>query len=84
MIRVNDDLAPQDVWPKLLESVNHRQKLFIRSRIVNLSFDEGLTCIADGCRLLVKSLPQGCLTSRFRASLKHKDNGQTKFIKPNS
>ena len=25
-----------------------------------------------------------CLTCRFRASLKHKDDGQTKFIKPNS
>ena len=24
------------------------------------------------------------LTCRFRASLKHKDDGQTKFIKPNS
>ena len=24
------------------------------------------------------------LTSHFRASLKHKDDGQTKFIKPNS
>ena len=24
------------------------------------------------------------VTCRFRASLKHKDNGQTKFIKPNS
>ena len=26
----------------------------------------------------------GSLTCRFRASLKHKDDGQTKFIKPNS
>ena len=26
----------------------------------------------------------GILTCRFRASLKHKDDGQTKFIKPNS
>ena len=26
----------------------------------------------------------GEVTSRFRASLKHKDDGQTKFIKPNS
>ena len=25
-----------------------------------------------------------CLTCRFRASLKHKDDGQEKFIKPNS
>ena len=27
---------------------------------------------------------EGLLTCRFRASLKHKDDGQTKFIKPNS
>ena len=53
MISVDDDVAPQDIWPELLESVDHRQKLFLRSRIVNLSFDEGLTCIADGRRLLV-------------------------------
>ena len=26
----------------------------------------------------------GVMTCRFRASLKHKDDGQTKFIKPNS
>ena len=26
----------------------------------------------------------GLLTSRFRASLKHKDDGQTRFLKPNS
>ena len=26
----------------------------------------------------------GPLTCRFRASLKHEDDGQTKFIKPNS
>ena len=48
MISVNDDLAPQDVRPELLESVDHHQKLFLRSRVINLSFDEGLTCIADG------------------------------------
>ena len=28
--------------------------------------------------------PRGAVTCRFRASLKHKDDGQTKFIKPNS
>ena len=27
---------------------------------------------------------RGGVTCRFRASLKHKDDGQTKFIKPNS
>ena len=39
MISVDDDLAPQDVRPELLESVDHRKKLFLRSRIVYLSFD---------------------------------------------
>ena len=58
MISVDYDLAPQDVRPELLESIDHRRKLFLRSRIIYLSFDEGLTSIADGCRLLVKSLPQ--------------------------
>ena len=58
MISVDYDLAPQDVWPELLESVDHRDKLFLCSRVINLSFDKGLTCIADGCRLLFKSLPQ--------------------------
>ena len=53
MISVDDDLAPQDVRPELLESVDHRQKLFLRRRVINLSFDEGLTCVADGRRLLV-------------------------------
>ena len=58
MISVDDDLAPQDVRPELLESVDHRQKLFLRRRVINLSFNEGLTCVADGRRLLVQSLPQ--------------------------
>ena len=57
MISVDDDLAPQDVRPELLESVDHRQKLFLRSRVINLSFDEGLTCVTDGRRLLFQSLP---------------------------
>ena len=58
MISVDYDLAPQDIWPELLEIVDHRQKLFLRSRVINLSFDEGLTCITDGRRLLVQSFPQ--------------------------
>ena len=58
MISVDDDFAPQDVQQELLESIDHRQKLFLHSCVINLSFNEGLTCIADGCRLLVKSLPQ--------------------------
>ena len=53
MISVHDDLAPQDVRPELLESVDHRQKLFLCSRLINLSFEKGLTCIAYGRRLLV-------------------------------
>ena len=40
---VDDDLAPQDVRPEFLESVDHRQKLFLRSCVMNLSLDEGLT-----------------------------------------
>ena len=52
MISVNDDLAPKDVRLKLLESVDHCQKLFLRSRVIYLSFDEGLTRIADGHWLL--------------------------------
>ena len=60
MISVDDDLAPQDVRPELLESVDHRQKLFLRRRVINLSFDEGLTCVTDGRRLLVQSLSQDC------------------------
>ena len=39
LISVDDDLAPQDVRQELLESVDHRQKLFLLSGIVNLSFD---------------------------------------------
>ena len=58
MISVDDDLAPQDVRPKLLKSVDHRQKLFLRRRVIHLSFDEGLTCVPDGRWLLVQSLPQ--------------------------
>ena len=60
MISVDDDLAPQDIRPELLESVDRRQKLVLRSRVINLSFDEGLTCITDGRWLLVPSLPQDC------------------------
>ena len=66
MISVDDDLAPQDVRPELLESVDHRHKLFLHSRIVNLGFDEGLTCVAYDRRLLVKSLPQDCSHYIFR------------------
>ena len=51
MISVDNDLAPQDVRPEILESVDHCQKLFLRSRIIYLSFDEGLTCIENGRRL---------------------------------
>ena len=58
MISVDDDLAPQDVRLKFLESVDHHQTLFLRSRVINLSFDEGLTCVTDGRWLLVQSLPQ--------------------------
>ena len=58
MISVDYDLAPQDIWSELFESVNHCEKLLLRSRIIYLSFDEGLTCIADGRRLLIMSLPQ--------------------------
>ena len=60
IISVDYDLAPQDVRMELLESVDHRQKLFLRSHVIYLSFDEGLTCIEDGRRLLVKLLPQDC------------------------
>ena len=45
MISVDYDLAPQDVWPELIDSIDHGQKLFLCSRIIYLSFDEGLTCI---------------------------------------
>ena len=58
MISVDDDLAPQDIRSELLESVDHRQKLFLRRRVINLSFDEGLTWLKDGRWLLVQSLPQ--------------------------
>ena len=58
MISVDNDLAPQDVRPELLECMDHPQKLFLHSLIVNLSFDEDLTCIADGYRLLVELLTQ--------------------------
>ena len=34
--------------------------------------------------LMIVHYDAWCLTSRFCASLKHKDDGQTKFIKPNS
>ena len=39
MISVDDDLAPQDVRPELLESIDHRKKLFLRSCVINLSFN---------------------------------------------
>ena len=63
MISVDDDLAPQNVRPELLKSVDHRQKLFFHRRVINLSFDEGLTCVADDRRPLVQSLPQDRLTT---------------------
>ena len=53
MIDVDNDLAPQDVRPELLECVDHRQKLFLCCHVVYLSFDKGLACIAYGCWLLV-------------------------------
>ena len=56
-ISVDNDLAPQDVRLELLECVNHRQKLFLCTRVIYLSFDEGLTCEAYGRRLLVSTLP---------------------------
>ena len=39
MISVDDDLAPQDVRPELLESVDHHKKLFLHSCVINLSFN---------------------------------------------
>ena len=39
MISVDDDLAPQDVRPEFLESVDHRKKLFLCSCVINLSFN---------------------------------------------
>ena len=35
-------------------------------------------------RVLFSLVTLGLLTCHFRALLKHKDDGQTKFIKPNS
>ena len=52
MIGVDNDLAPQDVRPELLDCVDHRQKLFLRSRVIYLSFDDSLVCIAYGRQLL--------------------------------
>ena len=53
MISVDNDFAPQDVRPELLECVDHRQKLFIRSCVIYVSFDEGLVCVSYDCQLLV-------------------------------
>ena len=53
MIGVDNDLAPQDVRSELLKCVDHRQKLFLRSRVIYLCFNEGLACIEYGRRLLV-------------------------------
>ena len=39
MISVDDDLDPHDVRPELLESVDHRKKLFLHSCVINLSFN---------------------------------------------
>ena len=39
MISVDDDLAPQDLRPELLESVDHSKKLFLHSCVINLSFN---------------------------------------------
>ena len=69
MISVDDDLSPQDVRPEVLESIDHCQKLFLRSRIIYLSFIEGLTCVADGCQLLVKSLPDNMLNKHYKTLL---------------
>ena len=55
MISVDNDLAPQDVRPEFLEFVDHRQKLFLRRCVINMSFDEGLACIAYERRPLVES-----------------------------
>ena len=53
IIGVDNDLVSQDVRSELLEYVEHRQKHFLCSHTIFLSFDEGLTCIAYGHRLLV-------------------------------
>ena len=58
MIGVDKDLGPQDVRSELLEPVDQHQQLFLYSRVIYLSFDEGLACITYGHRLLVRSLPQ--------------------------
>ena len=42
VIGVDNDLAPQDVRPEFLESIDNRQKLFLCSRVINLSFEEVL------------------------------------------
>ena len=43
----------------------------------------GLKFLIDG-KYNISSSDSGLLTCPFCASLKHKDDGQTKFIKPNS
>ena len=53
MISVDNDLAPQDIMLELFESLDHHQKLLLRSRVINLSYDEGVVCITYGRRLLV-------------------------------
>ena len=53
MIGVDNDLAPQDVRPELLECIDHRQKLFLCHHVVYLSFNKGLACITYGRWLLI-------------------------------
>ena len=39
MVSVDDDFAPQDVRPELLESVDHCKKLILCSCVIDLSFN---------------------------------------------
>ena len=53
MISVDNNLAPQDVQSKLLECVDHRQKLIFHHGAVYLSLEKSLVSRTYGRRLLI-------------------------------
>ena len=67
MVRVDNDLAAQDIRPKLLQSKDYRQQLLLRSRVVKLSVGERLACVTYGSRLFVDSLPQNHAHCKIRS-----------------
>ena len=67
MVRVDNDLAAQDIRPKLLQSKENRLQLLLHSRVVKLSVGERLACVTYGSRLFVDLLPQNRAHCKIRS-----------------